>query len=69
MLSIKKLTVLILVLFISACSAVGQKNSCDIFAPVYLSKDDVLADDTARQIYKNNEIGKEVCGWQPITDN
>jgi len=36
---------------------------------VYLSKDDVLTDDTARQIYKNNEIGKEVCDWKPITDN
>ena len=65
---IKKLTVLILVLLVSGCSTVGHVNSCDIFGPVYLSKNDVLTDDTVRQIYKHNETGKEVCGWKPITD-
>jgi len=63
---IKRSMVLTLALLVSACSVVGPVNSCDIFAAVYLSKDDVLTDDTVRQIYKHNETGKEVCGWEPI---
>ena len=63
---IKGSMVLTLALLVSACSAVGPVNSCDIFGAVYLSKDDVLTDDTVRQIYKHNETGKEVCGWETV---
>lgn len=48
----------------SGCATTGQNNDCLLFEPVYLSDTDFLTDETARQILKNNETGREVCGWK-----
>ncbi|SDR19377.1 hypothetical protein SAMN05443245_3454 [Paraburkholderia fungorum] len=40
-------------------------TSCAIFKPVYVSKGDILADETAKQILANNLAGATHCGWKP----
>jgi len=31
--------------------------------PIYISKDDVFSDATAREILKHNLTGRKLCGW------
>lgn len=40
-------------------------TACDWTAPIYVSKDDVLTDDTARAILAHNRAGAKICHWQP----
>ncbi|KML48101.1 hypothetical protein VL15_30515 [Burkholderia cepacia] len=40
-------------------------TACDWARPVYVSKTDVLSDDTARQILAHNMAGAKNCGWKP----
>lgn len=49
-------------LFVSSCNA-GGGNFCDVARPLFIDKDDVLTDGTARQILNNNEKGQELCRW------
>ena len=58
--------VLTLALSVSACSAVGPKNSCDIFQPFYLDGGSILSDADAEWILKYDEVGHELCGWEVI---
>ncbi|KVV57914.1 hypothetical protein WT49_02430 [Burkholderia territorii] len=40
-------------------------TACDWARPIYVSKTDVLSDDTARQILAHNMAGAKNCGWKP----
>lgn len=40
-------------------------TGCDWTKPIYVSKTDVLADSTAREILAHNEAGAKNCGWKP----
>ncbi|HKT65944.1 MAG TPA: hypothetical protein VJR91_20430 [Burkholderia sp.] len=41
-------------------------TACDWTRPIYVSKTDVLSDDTARAILAHNQAGAKVCGWKPL---
>lgn len=47
----------------SAGSAPIEDDFCAIANPVYISKNDVLTDATARKILGYNEYGHKKCGW------
>lgn len=40
-------------------------TACEWTRPIYVSKTDVLSDDTARAILAHNMAGAKVCGWKP----
>lgn len=40
-------------------------TGCDWTKAIYVSKKDVLTDDTAKQIIAHNEAGAARCGWKP----
>jgi hypothetical protein len=40
-------------------------TACDWTKPIYVSKGDVLSDDTAREILAHNLAGAKQCGWKP----
>ncbi|WP_050883456.1 hypothetical protein [Burkholderia pseudomallei] len=42
-------------------------TACDWTRPIYVSKTDVLSDDTARAILAHNTAGAKVCGWKPLS--
>ena len=52
-------------LLLNACAINGRVTDsfCAIGRPIYISKQDVLTDGTARQIVDHNEVGKMLCGW------
>ncbi|HVI55474.1 MAG TPA: hypothetical protein VM621_10535 [Luteibacter sp.] len=56
---------LLLTLPVLSCCATGpvQTDGCDWAKPIYVSKDDVLTDGTAKQILTHDETGKVICGW------
>jgi len=37
-------------------------TECEYLSPIYVSQDDVLTAETARQILRNNEVWRELCG-------
>ncbi|CFT46163.1 Uncharacterised protein [Burkholderia pseudomallei] len=40
-------------------------TACEWTRPIYVSRTDVLSDDTARQILAHNMAGAKNCGWKP----
>lgn len=49
-----------------SCTSLGAetKNSaCLVFSPIYISKQDVLTDGTARQILTHNLTGQRLGCW------
>lgn len=40
-------------------------TACEWTRPIYVSKTDVLSDETARAILAHNTAGAKVCGWKP----
>lgn len=40
-------------------------TGCDWTAPLYVSKDDVLTEETARAVLAHNRAGARICGWKP----
>nr|QQP61974.1 hypothetical protein [Escherichia coli] len=36
---------------------------CDGAEPIYISNDDVMTEETERQILFHNTMGERVCGW------
>ncbi|VVE77371.1 hypothetical protein [Pandoraea sputorum] len=40
-------------------------TACDWTKPIYVSKADVLTDQTAADILAHNRAGAKVCGWKP----
>ena len=46
------------------CATSGPvANNCDQWSPIYLSTQDQLTMETARQIYIHNEKGALLCEW------
>lgn len=51
-----------LMLMLGACSTNGAGTDiCSIMEPILISKDDILTDETARQILIHNEFYDRVC--------
>ncbi|HAH2830626.1 hypothetical protein APT14_23780 [Escherichia coli] len=51
---------------ISGCVIKPQTTSvlfCDGAEPIYISNDDVMTEETERQILFHNTMGERVCGW------
>lgn len=42
-------------------------TACDWTKPIFVSKTDVLSDETARQILAHNMAGEKNCGWKPTS--
>ncbi|MFM0495575.1 thioredoxin domain-containing protein [Paraburkholderia caledonica] len=40
-------------------------TGCDWTKPIYVSKGDVLTDETAKAILAHNLAGAKQCGWKP----
>jgi hypothetical protein len=40
-------------------------TACDWTKPIFVSKTDVISDETARQILAHNIAGEKNCGWKP----
>lgn len=40
-------------------------TACTWTVPIYVSRADVLTDDTAESILAHNETGRDRCGWVP----
>ncbi|EPK2688480.1 hypothetical protein MEE37_005461, partial [Klebsiella pneumoniae] len=36
---------------------------CETASPIYISRDDVLTQETKRQILAHDIVGERVCGW------
>ena len=41
------------------------QSECDWADPIRPSVQDVLTEETARQILEHNRQGEAICGWQP----
>jgi hypothetical protein len=41
------------------------RDDCDWAEPIRPSRQDLLSDDTLAQIVAHNEVGAQLCGWQP----
>jgi len=42
-------------------------TGCDWTKPIYVSKGDVLTNETADEILAHNKMGAAKCGWKPIS--
>lgn len=62
---IRTAVLLLMAMQLSACAMTGRVTDsyCAIGRTIYISKQDVLTDGTARQILDHNEVGKALCGW------
>lgn len=40
-------------------------TGCDWTRPIYIAREDVLTDSTARTILTHNQTGARLCGWKP----
>lgn len=49
---------------LAGCGTV-MTDSCDWAEPIRPSVEDVLSDETARQILTHNVTGERLCGWRP----
>lgn len=47
----------------TSCSTSGAATDCAAWSPIYVSRADVLTDETARQILAHNLTGRALCGW------
>lgn len=54
-----------------SCCATGPvtTDGCGWAKPIYISKDDVLTDGTAKQILAHDRTGKSICGWGKHTNH
>ncbi|MCA8339607.1 hypothetical protein LGM81_28150 [Burkholderia multivorans] len=41
-------------------------TGCDWTRPIYVSKTDVLSDETAKQLLAHNKTGAIHCNWKPL---
>jgi hypothetical protein len=62
------LMLLLLVPLQTSCDSIGRAikpdTACLAFKPIYVSKNDVLTDGTARAILAHNVTGAKKCGWK-----
>ena len=64
----KTLTVLILSAGLTAGCGIDprvMRTDCDWAEPIRPSRQDDLSDGTLAQIVAHNEVGAQLCGWQP----
>lgn len=63
----------VLSVLLSACGSPGPVvkpmpsvtyTGCNWSKPIYISKDDILTEETADQIQSHNEAGMKICGWK-----
>lgn len=54
---------LVMLMLLTACEKTGSDSLCTLDKAIYISKDDKLTGDTARQILHHNTLGKQLCGW------
>lgn len=59
---------LILMPLLSGCYGTnGPDNSfCGVAKPIYMSKQDRVSGDTARQILMHDDVGRALCGWDRV---
>lgn len=68
---LRALAMLLLPLLLVSCALMAGHETkpvdpaCVLFKPIYLSKDDILTDDSAKQILAHNKAGADACGWKP----
>lgn len=43
------------------CATTGPATECENFRPIFVSHEDVLTPETARQILRNNEVWAALC--------
>lgn len=48
-------------ILLTSCESAGSGTSCAWMRPIYISKDDVLTEGTARAILGHNEAWAAVC--------
>lgn len=53
----------LMILSMSGCSTTGLEIDCNWVKPIYISKDDAMTVETARQVLEHNETGAKLCGW------
>lgn len=53
-------------ILLPACASDGRVTDpgCAAWRPIYVSRGDVLTEETARQILAHNEAGARVCMWR-----
>lgn len=70
---IRILLAALLAMLASGCAILGRATepetvtvdtSCAWARPIYVSRGDVLTDETARALLSHNEAGAKRCGWQ-----
>lgn len=62
----KKTAPLASLILLAACGTPGLAPSadpCGPFRPIYVGKDDVLTEQTARDLLVHNRTGATLCGW------
>lgn len=61
------LVMLALLRLLASCATTGleTKTACEVFQPIYVSKNDRLTDDSAKEILRHNLLGAKLCGWKP----
>jgi hypothetical protein len=68
---LRTLILLLLLVICATTAGCGERravvidNGCSWAKPIYVSKDDVLTDPTAKAIRDHDETGKRICGWKP----
>jgi len=60
------LFLLCLMASLSGCSSNIGNDKCLGFIPVYINGTDAISGQTARQILRNNEYGKQQCSWKRV---
>lgn len=52
---------------LSGCAGngAGIDGGCAWARPIYVSRADVLTEETAQQLLAHNEAGSRLCGWKP----
>ena len=59
---------LALLRLLASCATTGleTKTACEIFQPIYVSKNDKLTDESAKVILRHDLLGAKLCGWKAV---
>lgn len=60
-----KIASLASLILLAACAtnSAVQSDPCGPFRPIYVGKNDVLTEQTARDLLAHNRTGRELCNW------
>lgn len=51
-------------MLLTACASNGPATDpCGPWAAIWVAREDVLTDGTARAVLTHNETGRQLCGW------